>query len=179
MKSNLLAGLVVVWAIAIGGGVLAQEGKTTLKYHDGAPDGKQSLAGAGEMTRFTLPTKTAKISGLRIHGARYGAVQPPKESFLIYVLNEDRSRVAAVEMAPYALFDRGEEKWTTVTFDQPISTPQNFWIVLDFRAGPTKGVYVSYDTSSDGSRSLAGLPGTVASEPKHGGDWMIEVLVTE
>jgi len=179
MKSKLLPGLVVAWAIVMRGVSSAEEGKTTLKYHDGVPDGKQSLGGSGEMTKFTLPTKTAKISGLRIHGARYGTLQPPKESFLIYVLNEDRSRVVAAEMAPYALFDRGEEKWTSVTFDQPLSAPEKFWIVLDFRAGPTKGVYVSYDTSSDGTRSLAGLPGTTASEPKHGGDWMIEVLVTE
>jgi RNA polymerase sigma-70 factor (ECF subfamily) len=158
----------------------AEEGKTTLKYHDGVPDGKRSLGGSGEMTKSILPTKAAKISGLRIHGARYGTPQPPNENFLIYLLNEDRSGLIALEMVPYALFDRDEEKWTNLMFfDQPLSAPEDFWINLDCRAGATKGVYVSYDSSTDGSRSLAGLPGTAASEPKHGGDWIIEVLVTE
>ena len=48
-----------------------------------------------------------------------------------------------------------------------------------FRAGPTKGVYVSYDTSTSAKHSLVGLPGMATSEPKHGGDWMIEVLLAE
>jgi len=157
----------------------ADDGKTTLKYHDGMADGKQSLGGSGELIEFTLPSKTAKISGLRIHGARYGTPQAPKESFLIYFLDEGRSRVVDVELAPYALFERGEEKWVDVVFDQPLAAPQHCWISLDLRAGPTKGVYVSYDTSGGGKHSLIGLPGTAMSEPKHGGDWMIEALVTE
>jgi hypothetical protein len=173
------SGLAMIAVLA--GAVLAaaDDGKTTLKYHDGTPEGKQSLGGSGEIIEFMLPSKTAKIGGLKIHGARYGTPQPPPDSFLIYVLNEDRSKVVAVEMAKYALFERDEEKWVTVAFEQPVAVPQHCWVALDCRAGPTKGVYVSYDTSTGGKHSLIGLPGTTTSEPKHGGDWMIEALVTE
>src|SRR5262245_21065400 len=150
-----------------------------VKYSDDTADGKQSIGGSGPMIEFELPSKTAKIAGLRIHGARYGSPQPPKESFLVYFLNQDRSRIINAEMAPLATFERGEEKWTTVNFDKPIAVPDRCWIALDFRAGPTKGVYVSYDTSTSGKHSLIGLPGTPTSEPKHGGDWMIEVILAE
>jgi len=172
VSSFVLSGAVAIVAAA-------QDGKKVVKYGDGEADGKQSLGGSGEMIQFELPTKTAKVAGLRIHGSRYGTPQAPNESFLIYFLNEDRSQVSAVQMAPYASFERGEQQWVTIAFDQPMSVPQRCWVVLDFRAGPTKGVYVSYDTSSGGKHSLIGLPGTATNEPKHGGDWMIEALVTE
>jgi hypothetical protein len=176
-KRFYILSLAVIGAVAVL--VAAQEGKTVVKYGDGETDGKQSVGGSGEMIEFEMPSQTAKVAGLRIHGARYGAPQAPNESFLIYFLNEDRSRVRAVEMAPYASFERGEQQWVTIAFDQPVSVSQRCWVVLDFRAGPTKGVYVSYDTSSGGKHSLIGLPGTATNEPKHGGDWMIEALVTE
>ena len=37
--------------------------------------------------------------------------------------------------------------------------PKTFWVALDFRPHQTKGVYVSYDNSTNGRHSLVGLPG--------------------
>ena len=67
--------------------------KWTLKYGNGQPAGKKSLGGSGEMIRFTLPDVASKVSGIRIHGSRYGMPEAPKESFLIYFLNHDLSEV--------------------------------------------------------------------------------------
>ncbi len=148
----------------------------SVKSGGGRADGKQSLGGSGEMIEFTLPTETAKITGVRIHGSRYGTPEAPKESFLIFFLDHGEKRILHTEMAPYSLFERGPEKWVTISFDRPIDLPSKFWVVLDFRANQYKGVYVSYDTSTGGRHSRIGLPGTPATEPKFGGDWMIELI---
>ena len=157
----------------------AEEAPDVLKYGDGQPDGKQSLGGSGEMITFTAPKAPARVAGLRIHGARYGVPQPPDESFLIYFLTEDKKRILHTEMAPYSLFDRGPEGWVDVTFDRPVELPKTFWVALDFRPHQTKGVFVSYDTSTGGRHSLVGLPGMPTARFRRGGDWMIEVVLAE
>jgi len=121
----------------------------------------------------------ARVAGLRIHGSRYGTPQPPEESFLIYFLTEDRKRILHTEMAPYSLFERGPEGWVDVTFERPVELPRTFWVALDFRPHQTKGVYVSYDTSTGGRHSLVGLPGLPTSRFRRGGDWMIEAVLAE
>jgi hypothetical protein len=158
---------------------LAAKPSSTLKYGHGQPDGKKSLGGSGEMIRFTLPAEGVKVSGIRIHGSRYGMPEAPKESFLIYFLSQDLSKVSRTEMAPYSLFERGEERWVEVKFRRPFEVPREFWVALDFRAHATKGVYVSYDTSTGGKFSRVGLPGIPAEETDFGGDWMIEVLLAK
>lgn len=174
MKALRLAACLVVVMLFSSISSIAQ--LLPVKYGDGQADGKKSLGGSGEMIQFTLPAGHAKIDGIRIHGSRYGSADAPRESFLIYVLNQDLSEVINTEMAPYSLFERGDEKWVEVKFRKPIAVPQQFWIALDFRAGRTKGVYVSYDSSTDGTQSRIGLPGMEAKQPDFAGDWMIEVL---
>jgi hypothetical protein len=121
------------------------------KHHDGSADGKKSLGGSGQMIRFTLPQDQQKLDGIKIHGSRYGVPQPPKESFLIYVLCLDGKEVLSTQMAPYSLFERGDEKWVAVQFSKSVEVPKEFWIALDFRAAQTKGVYVSFDTTPVGN----------------------------
>lgn len=145
-----------------------------LKHGDETADGKKSLGGSGELIRFTNPAGPGQVTGLRIHGSRYGNPEAPNESFLIYFLNEDRSEVLCTEMAPYRLFERGPERWVEVPFKKPRPMPGTFWVALDFRAHRTKGVYVSYDTSTGGKASKAGLPGMEATAVDSGGDWMIQ-----
>jgi hypothetical protein len=82
-------------------------------------------------------------------------------------------------MAPYSLFERGPERWVEVTFPRPVDVPEQFAIALDFRAHQTKGVYVSFDTSTAGKYSRTGLPGQKARKADFGGDWMIEVVAVE
>jgi hypothetical protein len=153
---------------------------TELKYDDGKPDGKRSFGGSGEMIEFTVPNETGKITGIRIHGSRYGMPQPPAEPFVVYGLGKDMSEVLFTETAPYKLFQRGPEKWVDVKFKKVHEVPKTFWIVLDFKAHQTKGVFVSYDTSTGGKHSKVGLPG--GEEPKgveFGGDWMIRALLAD
>jgi RNA polymerase sigma factor (sigma-70 family) len=168
-----------------------------VKYSDGQADGKKSLGGSGEMIEFSMPAGYSKVVGIRIHGSRYGHPQPPEESFLIYFLNHDRTRVLHTQMAPYSLFERGHEQWVDVAFERlliGLDNSRTFWVALDFRAAATKGVYVSFDTSTGGKHSRVGLPGmpssplkfVIQAEPQLGGarhstepvnfgaDWMIE-----
>jgi RNA polymerase sigma-70 factor (ECF subfamily) len=148
-----------------------------LRYGDHEADGKQSLGGSGEMIEFEVPEGGGKLTGVRIHGSRYGMPEPPDESFLIYVLNEDLSEIVAARMAPYSLFERGDERWVEATFSRPVEAPKRFWIALDFRAQQTKGVYVSYDASTGGTHSRIGLPGIKPRKVNLGGDWMIEAVL--
>jgi RNA polymerase sigma-70 factor (ECF subfamily) len=157
----------------------AQGDRPVLKYGDGQADGKQSFGGSGQLIEFTVPADDAKAVGLRIHGSRYGQPEPPKESFLVYFLSYDQKRILHAEMVPYSLFERGPERWVEVAFERPANLPKQFWVALDFRANQTKGVYVSYDTSTGGKLSRVGLPGTPAAETKFGGDWMIETLLSK
>jgi hypothetical protein len=130
------------------------------------------------MIEFSLPADGSKVAGLKIHGSRYGQPSPPEESFLIYFLNEDLSEVVATRMAPYSLFERGEERWVEVTFAKPVEAPKSFWVALDFRPHQTKGVYVSFDASTGGKHSRSGLPGIKPKEIDFG-DWMIEAVLVK
>ncbi|HEY1601838.1 MAG TPA: sigma-70 family RNA polymerase sigma factor [Pirellulales bacterium] len=152
---------------------------TVLAYGDGAPDGKKSIAGAGEMIRFAAPADNMLLTGIELHGARYGRPQAPTEDFKIYVLADDRKQILHTELAPYARFERGEAKWVELKFNKPVEVARSFWIVADFNAEATKGIYVSYDTSTGGEHSLVGLPSKDAKKPTFGGDWMIRAAVTQ
>jgi beta-lactamase regulating signal transducer with metallopeptidase domain len=148
-----------------------------LKYGDGKADGKRSIGGTGEMIRFELPDGVTKVSGIKIHGSRYGYPQPPKENFEISFVKDDFSEILGTELAPYSLFHRGTSKWVAVKFRKPVELPKAFWIVLNFHAEPTKGVYVSYDTSTKGKHSRVGLAGDEKPQSVNfGGDWMIQVI---
>lgn len=64
-----------------------------------------------------------------------------------------------------------------VKFKGAIELPKSFWLVLNFHAESTKGVYVSYDTSTKGVHSRIGLPGDDKPLPVNfGGDWMVQVI---
>ncbi len=149
-----------------------------LKYDEGKAAGKRSFGGSGEMIRFTLPVGNGTMKGIRIHGSRYGMPQPPAEDFLIHVLSKDMSQTLFTETAPYKLFQRGKEKWVDVKFKKTHQVPKTFWIVLDFKAHQTKGVYVSFASSTDGSKhSKVGLPGKGSGDFPDG-DWMIRALLS-
>jgi hypothetical protein len=150
-----------------------------LKYHDGRPDGKKSIAGSGEMIQFTLAADSQKLKGLRLHCARYGNLQAPQEDVEVSVMSEDETHVLHTEQVPYAKFKRGESQWTTIMFKEPIAVPKSFWVILNFNAEPTKGVYVSFDTSSAGKYSKIGVPGGKSQAVNTGGDWMVESLLTK
>jgi beta-lactamase regulating signal transducer with metallopeptidase domain len=150
-----------------------------LSYGDGKADGKKSYGGGGHMIRFEMPEGVTNVRGLRIHGSRYGMPQAPDEDFEITFLSDDREEILDSQAAPYRLFKRGKEAWVRVMFDKEVELPEKFWVALNFNAHQTKGVYLSYDTSTKGEYSRAGLPGD-EEEPKEtdfGGDWMVQVML--
>lgn len=149
-----------------------------LKYDDGKPDGKKSIAGTGEMIHFTAPDANHKLKSLRLHCARYGTSKPPNEDVDISILSDDEQTVLHTEMVPYSRFKRGESRWTPIEFKTPVEVPEKFWIVVDFNAEQTKGVYLSYDTSTEGQHSKTGVPGGESKPVTTGGDWMIQAVLT-
>lgn len=153
---------------------------TILGYGDDKPDGKKSYGGSGQMIRFELPEGVTKIKGMRIHSSRYGEPQAPKEDFEITFLSEKRDETLHVEAAPYRLFNRGKEQWVRIPFKNEVELPRRFWVCLNFNAAKTKGVYVSYDTSTKGQYSRVGLAGD-KEEPKETdfhGDWMVQLFLS-
>jgi len=151
-----------------------------LRYGDGKADGKKSIGGSGEMIRFELPEGVTMIRGIKIHGSRYGLPKAPDEDFEITFVTDDLDEILHTEAAPYRLFKRGREMWVRINFDEPVELPKKFWIALNFNAQQTKGVYVSYDTSTKGEYSRVGLAGSEeAPKPTDfGGDWMVQVLLS-
>jgi hypothetical protein len=90
------------------------------------------------------------------------------------------TEVLHTELVPYSLFKRVEKnRWTHLPFRDPVEVPKTFWVVLNFNAEKTKGVYVSYDTSTKGEYSKIGLTEEDARATDFGGDWMIQVLLAE
>jgi hypothetical protein len=150
-----------------------------LSYGDGKPDGKKSYGGSGHFIQFELPEGITKVRGIRIHSSRYGYPQAPDEDVEITFLSEDRDETLHTEAAPYRMFKRGKENWVRIMFDKEVELPKKFWVALNFNAEQTKGVYVSYDTSTKGQHSRVGLPGD-EEEPKEtdfGGDWMVQLML--
>ena len=95
-------------------------------------------------------------------------------------MSGDGEEILHTEAAPYRLFQRGKNKWVTVRLKQPLEVPEAFWVVLNFHAERTKGVYVSYDTSTKGEFSRIGLAGD--EKPRKTdfeGDWMVQVLMAK
>ena len=150
-----------------------------LKYGDGKPDGKKSIAGTGEMIQFTLPDTSQQLRSLKIHCARYGYPRAPDEDVEISVVSEDTTELIHTELVSYSKFRRGESRWTTLGFEESVDVPETFWVIIDFNAERTKGVYVSYDTSTEGKHSRTGVPGGDSKEVNFGGDWMIQAVLTK
>jgi len=171
MRGNIKRLPFIVFVVAMSGHAVV--------YADGKPDGKKSLGGSGEMIQLELSPENRMLAGIEVHGSRYGTADPPNEKFLIYILNADQSEVTATRMAPYSLFERGDEKWVSIRFDKTTEIPADGWVVLNFRAARTKGVYVSYDAESSGERSRTGLPGIEAKKPDFVGGWMIRPILSE
>lgn len=156
------------------GAAAALAAGNTLKYDDDSPDGKRSIAMNGEMVRFALPPGKWKVKGIQLHGARYGYPQPPAEDFTVYFLDKNYEEVASEDI-PYRKFQRGPEKWVALRFKEPVEVPEEFWVCVNFNAERTKGVFVSFDTSTGGKHSKTGLPGEEVKDIDFGGDWMIRV----
>jgi hypothetical protein len=156
-----------------------QKPTLVVKYGDGKADGRKSIAGTGEMIAFALPDATQKLKGIRIHCSRYGYPKAPDEDVEVSVVSQDEADLIHTELVPYAKFKRGDARWTTIRFEEPVDVPEKFWVILDFNAERTKGVYVSYDSSTKGKHSKTGVPGGKSNAISFDGDWMVQAMLTK
>ncbi len=138
-----------------------------LALDDGTPAGKKSFP-RGHASKFEAPDGQWWLTMVRIHGARYGMPQPPKEDFHITLCDKDFNPIRDFTF-PYSEFAYGSQsKWEAFRVP-PTKVPKDFIICLNFNAERTKGVYVSHDAEG---KSLVGLPGKPAGSFS-GGDWLI------
>lgn len=155
--------------------VKAPAGKPVeLALDDGKPAGQRSLGGGGHAVAFETPDggEGYMLTAVKIFGARYGAPQPPKEDFHLFLCDME-GKVIRDFAFPYRTFLKGDARWVTLKCE-PTPLPPHFIIAVSFNPGPTKGVYVHYDAASDGD-SRSGLPPEFEAFGK--GDWMIRAVV--
>lgn len=151
------------------------EGAKRLSYVDDTAEGKHSFGGSGHAIRFERPDDAPRLAAIEVFGSRYGTPQPPDEDFRVYVLDED-GQVLRELAFPYAMFERGEERWVTLGVDG-VKLPKRFSIALDFNAHQTKGVYVGKDENVEESHSSIGTPEQGFKPVEDKFDWMIRVHV--
>ena len=150
-----------------------------LKFDDGTPDGKKSIAGGGHARKFHAPGGGDwYLTAVSVHGARYGGANPPAATFDV-ALCDARMRPVAMWKQPYRLFERGGPKWVRVEVPPTRVPPgaEGFFVALDFRPTASQGVFVSLDESTKGTQrasSLVATPGK-QGQPLAAGDWMVRV----
>ncbi|MEM8944580.1 MAG: hypothetical protein AAGD11_05290 [Planctomycetota bacterium] len=152
--------------------------KKLLKHDDGSQESKRSMTGSGHAVRFDCPDDEKwYVTGIRLHGSRYGTPQAPNEDFQIVIANDDLSQRVEIRK-PYSLFERGKEKWVRINFD-PVEVRGTFHAAVFFNPTRTKGVYVGIDSDAKPTHSsvlLATNPGNKQSDLE--GDWMLRAYVT-
>ncbi|TWT73840.1 hypothetical protein Pla123a_37340 [Posidoniimonas polymericola] len=148
-----------------------------LKHDDGSQEGKRSMTGGMHSVRFECPEGEWRLTGIRLHGSRYGAGQAPNEDFLVLVTNEDHSQQIEIKQ-PYSLFERGPEKWVRINFD-PVAVSGAFHVAVFFNPTRTKGVYVGIDEGSSANSFVRTASDPSAAGDKLDGEWMIRAYLTD
>jgi RNA polymerase sigma-70 factor (ECF subfamily) len=145
-------------------------------HHDtGLKTGMESINGSGHAVQFIRPADARYLEAVQIFASRYGAVEPPKEDFHLYVLNE-RQQVLADVPFPYAMIQRAGMKWYSLRTPS-IEVPDKFMIALAFNPHRTKGIYLAYSATNGPCHSLIGLPGD-GFETWRPVEWMIRPNLT-
>ncbi len=171
---------IVLLGISTSGLAQKSDSPSVLKYGDGKADGKKSIAGTGEAILFAMPEGVNKVRAIKIHGSRYGYPKAPDKDFEITFLTKDIDEILHTERVPYRTFRRGKSKWVRISLKEPVEVSPEFWVVLAFNAERTKGVYVSYDTSTGGEYSRVGLPTDEEfRETDFKGDWMVQAMLAK
>jgi hypothetical protein len=142
---------------------------------DGNPAGKQSMAGGAHGVLFEAASDDFYLTSVRVHGARYGAKEAPKEDFIVTICDENFAVISTFKR-PYSKFAFAQMKWTKVDVI-PTLVPRKFAVFVDFNPTQRKGVFVSYDAGVD-SKSYSGLPGK-QPPPATKGDWLIRAEVDQ
>jgi RNA polymerase sigma-70 factor (ECF subfamily) len=146
-----------------------------LALDDGKSAGKLSMAGTGHAVGFKTSGEGCCLTGVRIYGSYYGALQSPADSFHVYVCDADGKQIKDFSF-PYRNFPRRVALWVTLKLPEPTEVPQKFIVCVGFNPTATKGVYVHHDAKPDGD-SRVGLPGSI-NDAFDRGDWMIRAVIT-
>ncbi len=167
----------IVPATPVEPGAAEATGNTTvLKYDDGAPDGKRSIAGSGHAVLFAKPEGDWYLTTVHLFGSRYGYPQAPREDFYVYVC--DRAfKVIKQYPLPYATLQRGAERWYDIAVD-PVQIPDLFYVCFAFNPTRTKGVFVCFDKSVKQTHSKTGVPGKPLRNVTENLEWMIRATLT-
>jgi hypothetical protein len=153
-----------------------------LGLDDGTAEGKKSIAGGGHARKFVEPGGGEwYLTAVSVHGARYGAAQPPASATFDVALCDADMKPIATWKQPYRLFERGESKWVRIELPATRVPPGagGFYVALDFHPTASQGVYVSFDDSTRGTDragSLVATPGRKGAAFTSG-DWMIRAEV--
>jgi hypothetical protein len=153
-----------------------------LELDDGTAEGKKSIAGGGHARKFTTPGGGDwYLSAVSVHGARYGAAQPPALATFDVALCDATMKPIATWRQPYRAFERGESKWVRVEVPPTRVPPGDagFYVVLDFHPTASQGVFVSFDEGTRGTGRAGSLVATPGKQGAAfaGGDWMIRAEV--
>ena len=133
----------------------------TLKVDDNAADGKRSIAGGGHARLFHAPAGGEwYLRAVSVHGGALRRAGAPADSFDLALCDADMKPIAVWKL-PYKSFDRANAKWTRLRVPTPALVPAKFNVCLVFRPTAQNGVFVGYDTSTNGDSRTA-TPGTPA-----------------
>jgi hypothetical protein len=148
---------------------------TELSADDEEPAGKQSTADSGHAVGFETADDSFYLTAIKIHGARYGSPQAPKEDFVLTLCDENFEVISSFKL-PYSKFSFGEMKWVKLEV-KPTLVPKNFAVFVEFNPTQRKGVFVSHDGAVN-HKSYSGLPGK-KPRPATKGDWLIRAEVDQ
>ena len=147
-----------------------------LGYVDDSCESKRSLADSGHALAFQRPAAMRSIAAVKLFCARYGSVDPPKENFHIYLLDQEQKVLEHIPV-PYRNVEWGDMCWQTFAFPA-VEVPENFFVALWFNAERTTGVYVGMDTDVKQTHSYVGLPDKGYQKVDQCYDWMVRAIVT-
>jgi hypothetical protein len=134
---------------------------------DGSAEGERSLGGSAHGQAFYATAPEQYLRAVSIFGARYG--NQSGLEFDIVLCDADYKPIA-IWTKPYSLFAPGDKQWVRVEVP-PIRVPESFYVVVNFHASASNGVYLGIDQHASGA-SVQGTPGT-APKAIPGGNWML------
>ena len=146
-----------------------------LAHDSGKAGGKRSIAGGGHAVRFEAAAGASYLTGIRLHGGRYGRPAAPKEEFHVWLCDAEFKQIADFPF-PYAQFHHGRPKWVSLK-SKPTRVPEEFYVCVGFNPTATNGVFLSHDDQA-AEQSVVGLPGAEPASFSEG-NWMIRAEVVQ
>lgn len=142
-----------------------------LALDDGSDDGRSSIAGGGHARAFKAPGGGEwYLTRIDIRAARYGPPQAPATQFEIALCDAQNKPITNWKK-PYAMVKRAAQlDWIAIEIP-PTRVPAEFNICIEFKPTGSSGIYMGYDSSSNGNSRVA-TPGEEGSAFSKG-DWMI------